>query len=329
VAAVTVPSLRSAANRGTAGTATLAAPTTSAAPAARWTAESVRSGLVDVPGGGLRVARIGDVGRVARPWHPGLRPYLRGYAGYWDTGAGAYRVRMLPQDRIVMVLNLGRPFRQVSLPGMPADGGLGIGSLVAGLADGPGVVDHPGGQEAIRIEFTPLGAYRFFGRPMRELAGIAVDLHEVLGPDALRLAERLAATPDWSRRFTLLDTFLLARLDRGPAPSPEVAHAWNLLASSGGTTPVAAVAAEVGWSREHLVRRFAEQVGMAPKGSARVLRFQRALGMLRRPDVRLVAVAAACGYSDQAHLSREFQALAGITPGALLGVQRAEGAVRF
>lgn len=291
--------------------------------------------LVERPRDGLRLARIGGadgvggVGRVSRPWHPGLRPHLRGYSGYWDTGSGAYRVRMLPQDRVVMVISLGRPFRQVRLPGMRTSDGAGFGSLVAGLADGPGVVDHPGGQEAVRIEFTPLGAYRFFGRPMRELAGVAVGLRDVLGPGADVLVEHLASLGDWSRRFDLLDSVLLARLERGPAPSPEVARAWNLLAAGGGTTPIAKIAAEVGWSREHLVRRFAEQVGLTPKGSARMLRFQRAMGMLRRPNVRLVEVAAACGYSDQAHLSREFQVLAGVSPSELARAQRMEGAVRF
>jgi AraC-like DNA-binding protein len=288
--------------------------------------------VLERPRDGLRLARVGGeggVGRVSRPWHPGLRPYLRGYSGYWDTGSSAYRVRMVPQDRIVMVISLGRPFRQVRLPGMPAGAGTGFGSLVAGLADGPGVVDHPGGQEAVRIEFTPLGAYRFFGRPMRELAGVAVGLRDVLGAEADVLAERLASVADWSRRFDLLDAALLARLARGPAPAPEVAHAWTLLAASGGTTPIARIAAEVGWSREHLVRRFADQVGLTPKSSARVLRFQRASAMLRRPGVRLVEVAAGCGYADQAHLSREFRALAGTSPSGLVAARRMEGAVRL
>lgn len=277
----------------------------------------------------LRVARIGGIGRVSRPWHPALRPYLRRYDGYWDTGGNSYRVRMLPQDRIVVVISLGRPFCQVRLPGTPAAGGGGIGSLTAGLADGPGVVEHRGGQEAVRLEFTPLGARRFFGMPMRELTNLAVELRDVLGVEAAVLADRLAGTPDWARRFDLVDAFLIARLERGPAPTPEVGHAWRLLAASAGTMPVARIAAEVGWSREHLVRRFSEQVGLAPKATARVMRFQRALGLLRRPGVRLVEVAAVCGYSDQAHLSREFQALAGVAPRELVGVRWSEGTVRF
>jgi AraC-like DNA-binding protein len=46
-----------------------------------------------------------------------------------------------------------------------------------------------------------------------------------------------------------------------------------------------------------------------------VLRFERAVGQMRssgRP--RLAEIAARCGYADQAHLTREWQAIAGCTP---------------
>jgi AraC-like DNA-binding protein len=45
-----------------------------------------------------------------------------------------------------------------------------------------------------------------------------------------------------------------------------------------------------------------------------VLRFQRAIAGVCAGEP-LIAVAADAGYSDQAHLTREFQALAGVSPG--------------
>ena len=109
-----------------------------------------------------------------------------------------------------------------------------------------------------------------------------------------------------------LDAVLLARVGPPPRVAPEVAHAWDVLCASGGKTPVAAVAEEVGWSRRHLAQRFGAELGLSPKTAARVLRFERSRGLLvsrRRP--RLADVAATAGYADQAHLTREWREIAG------------------
>ncbi|MFE0463181.1 helix-turn-helix domain-containing protein [Kitasatospora sp. NPDC058965] len=277
-------------------------------------------------GAGIDVARVGRRWRVTRAWHPELRPYLRSYAGYFESVPAPYRVRVVPTGRAVLVLNLAAPFSQVQRVG-EGDGSGRIGSLVVGMEDRPALLEHPGGQEAIRVEFSPLGAYRLFGLPMRELTNRAVELTEVLGPGGRWLVERLAATGDWRTRFDLLDAALLTRLAAGPVPAPEVRRAWQLLARSGGSVPIARIADEVGWSHGHLVRRFTEQVGLPPKASARVLRFHRAVGMLGRGGCRLVDVALACGYADQAHLSREFRVLAGASPARVQAAGRTEGAL--
>lgn len=278
-------------------------------------------------GRGVEVARVGGLWRVTRPWHPGLRPFVRGYAGYREAVASPYQVRLVPTGRAVVVISLAEPFSQVRRLGAPGSDSGRIGSLVVGLEDRPALCEHPGGQEAIRLEFTPLGAYRLFAVPMGELTNQVVELRDVLGPEAGVLVERLAATRDWAARFDLLDAVLLARLGRGPDPAPEVGHAWRLLAGTAGAIPVARIAAEVGWSQGHLVRRFTEQVGLTPKTSARVLRFHRAVRMLTRGDVNLAEISAACGFCDQSHLSREFRALAGITPGLMMAARRVEGAL--
>ena len=78
-----------------------------------------------------------------------------------------------------------------------------------------------------------------------------------------------------------------------------------------------AIAERLEWSRKHLAARFREEVGMGPKTIARIARFNRAQAMAVGGDGDGWAdIAAACGYADQAHLVREFTALAGTTPGA-------------
>lgn len=275
-------------------------------------------------GRGVEVTPAGGLWRATRPVHPGLRPFVRDYAGYWEAVSERRRVRMLPTPRAVVLISLKEPFSQIHRMGAPGPGSGVIGSLVAGLWDGPALCEHPGGQEAIRLELTPLGAYRMLAAPTGELTNLVVELGDVLGPDAGELVERLAAAADWAARFDLLDAVLLARFERGPDPAPEVGHAWRLLVDAAGVIPVARVAAEVGWSQGHLIRRFSQQVGLTPKVAARVLRFHRAVGMLTSGAASLAEISAACGFYDQAHLSREFSDLAGIAPSLMAPGRRAE-----
>jgi AraC-like DNA-binding protein len=59
-----------------------------------------------------------------------------------------------------------------------------------------------------------------------------------------------------------------------------------------------------------------EECGLAPKEYQRVARFEASRAVVgRRP---LAEVAAVCGYADQAHLAREWAALAGCPPSTWL-----------
>lgn len=79
--------------------------------------------------------------------------------------------------------------------------------------------------------------------------------------------------------------------------------------------PVGCVVADIGLSHRRFLTLFEQAVGLAPKRYCRVLRFQRAIAGVVAGEA-LGAVAIDAGYSDQAHLTREFQALAGVSPGA-------------
>ena len=105
----------------------------------------------------------------------------------------------------------------------------------------------------------------------------------------------------------------MRRLDRVETrPRPDVARAWRLLRESGGRLRVDGLADALGCSRRHLADRFAEEVGVPPKVAARLIRFEAARARLG--EVPLARLAAECGFSDQAHLAREFRALGGAPP---------------
>jgi transcriptional regulator GlxA family with amidase domain len=87
---------------------------------------------------------------------------------------------------------------------------------------------------------------------------------------------------------------------------------------------------ETGWSRRHVTQQFRRQLGLPPKAYARLLRFQYATALLGQTPGRSFAdVATEAGYYDQSHLTRDFAALAGMTPGRYVAEAEPIPEVRF
>lgn len=68
-------------------------------------------------------------------------------------------------------------------------------------------------------------------------------------------------------------------------------------------------------SHRQIERYFKHWLGMTPKYYQRVFRIKKALHYLRsNPGSKLADVAYQFGFSDQAHMTREFKSIAGMTP---------------
>ena len=128
------------------------------------------------------------------------------------------------------------------------------------------------------------------------------------------LREALESAPSWEAKFGVLDDFFLARLDDELSPVPTITRALGRLRATSGAIPMSELADEIGCSRRYLVAGFREHVGITPKLLARILRFQRAVGMMERP-LSWAEISLACGYYDQAHLIRDFRQFTGSAPG--------------
>jgi AraC-like DNA-binding protein len=242
-----------------------------------------------------------------------LRPYVAELGGYAYAGEPPVLHRGLPSQFLTLVVSLDEPLG-VAWPGEPVDK---FHTLVGGLHSTAVRIEESPNRSGIQVSLTPAGARALLGVPAGELASLVVDLDEVLGPVANSLPERLAELPGWEQRFAVLEACLLRAADRRArgVTVPELGWAWQRLRGTGGAVGVQALAAEVGWSRRHLTERFRREYGLAPKVAARVLRFERAVARLKRsPRLRLADLAADVGYADQAHLTREWQAIAGCTP---------------
>ena len=250
-----------------------------------------------------------------------LRRYVAWYTGYRQRGVRPARHRGLPSPYLTLIFTLDEPLTMVAHPD-PGQRPGEFGTLLGGLHCTPALIAHEGAQSGIQVALRPLGARSLLGLPAGQLADIDVPADAVLGGVCAEVRDRLRGAAGWPTRFAILDEILLrlAGPSGGPDPAPEVGWAWRRLLLAGGALRVSALAAETGWSGRHLTSRFRAEIGLTPKAAARVIRFSRARHLLVRnlteanAGFRLADLAVTCGYFDQAHLAREFRALAGCPP---------------
>lgn len=183
------------------------------------------------------------------------------------------------------------------------------GEVVVAGPDTSAVSAGGGSGRFVGLRFRPGALPRLLGVPAAELVDRRVPLTEVhpvrhRPDDLVALAVRLAA--ESPRRQT------------APWSLPTLHHVTRRLATG---AAVAGVADEIGWSTRTVQRQCEAVYGYGPATLRRVLRFRRAVALLR--SGRAIAdAAAAAGYADQPHLHREVRELAGTSVAELFASRR-------
>jgi AraC-like DNA-binding protein len=175
---------------------------------------------------------------------------------------------------------------------------------------------QPGEAQYMGIDFKPGGAYPFVAPPAGELRDAHLPLETLWGLRAVdELRERLMRAQAPAERCQILEQALLAQLARPLNRHPAVTLALRAFAAAPRGLAIARVVKEVSLSHTRFIDLFRDEVGLSPKQYCRVRRFVRALQRTRneeRPNWAQLAVD--FGYYDQAHLTRDFQQFAGVSP---------------
>lgn len=190
----------------------------------------------------------------------------------------------------------------------------------------PVYLQRPDRQEGVQVAIHPLAARRLLGLPASALTELTQEGGDVMGPRMRALFSRVASAEPGRRGELVADG--LARFadqhERAAAPRREVAGAWRLLELSQGRMSVNEVAFEVGVTSRHLSSLIKQELGIGTKQLADLLRFEAAHASLvaalrsgREP--RLADLAHGHGYSDHAHLDRDYQRFTGTTPTTWIG----------
>lgn len=247
---------------------------------------------------------------VAAPAPP-LRPFVSHYAGSRMCDVPHGQHAGLPSRYIDLIVSLAKPIEIARMPGAQSPGT--YPAFVAGLQQAPALVRMGGDRDCLDVFLKPGAARALLGVSGRELASSVVHLVDISGAMSNELMERLSGAHTWPQRLAAVDRVLLRTLR--PVTLPDVmAWAWRGLAITPGHVPVHQLARDIGISRRHFGERFLAEFGIVPKAAARVFRFEHACRLLMRAPRRIADVAVASGSRDQAHMVREWHALAGCTP---------------
>ncbi|MEM7443231.1 MAG: AraC family transcriptional regulator [Pseudomonadota bacterium] len=217
--------------------------------------------------------------------------------------------RVLPNGCVQLFVNLDTD----SLHQYNANGSVrqrASGTVVQGPTLAPVVIDRAEQKSLCGVLFSPGGAFPFFRTPTAEIGPGLVDLECLSWGKACLLREQLLEAGEPHLR---LDTLEAAFLEHAPTmtnwdaivreATTLLRQGWRVrdLVNHFDTTP------------QTLITRFRERTGLTPKSYSQIERFQHLIRSLTSASSWADAAIDA-GFSDQAHMVREFKRLSEITP---------------
>jgi AraC-like DNA-binding protein len=211
----------------------------------------------------------------------------------WRSDAGAEAVRILPDGCMDLIATSGHV-------------------VVAG-PDTTATIVRIRPEPLLGLRFRPGALPRLLGVPAHELQDQRVRLDDVLGTGShagslVDVAVQLAGAR--------------TRIETAPWSMAHLAQITGGLAA--GAT-VADLATATGMSSRTLQRRCRAVYGYGPSTLRRILRFRRAVALMRSGHA-LAEIAADAGYSDQPHLHREAREFSGLQLSSLIADQLGRGA---
>ena len=238
-----------------------------------------------------------------------LQPLVRSYwqiAEYHDVSQQEHR--FLPERSVRLAFYAGQSWQAATQQGelepMPQ-------AALFGLTLVPQRIVSMGLTRALGVELYPWGARQLFGW---EFGHQTVDL-SASHPWLCRAVCALIGLNAWDEALQMVEDWLLSLLGQRGKELQSGTQAAIRLYRSLGSARIGTLASELNLSQRQLERLFVQEVGINAKTLARLIRFEEVHNRLwLDPHQPLAPLAYDLGFSDQSHLTREFRALAHMTP---------------
>lgn len=242
--------------------------------------------------------------------HPMLRKYISHYTLFTPIKSQPECITVIPDASVSLVCCLGKSALEMRL---------------WGPSSRTSIVENNVEKIPLycMVEFFPAGAHAILHLPLSHIHNKKNSFSEIDINLSRNIAEKFEKYVVHTQArgvddfLTSLDHVFLQRLERAK-PSPLVQHAIHELRRDNGTTRIADMARQAGYSARHLNRLASETIGMSIKLLARIVRINAACRCMASPFVSLTHIAHALHYHDQAHFVHDFKGICGVPPGEYL-----------
>ena len=185
-------------------------------------------------------------------------------------------------------------------------------SIITKLDTGVITIRPPGPLGAIIVKLKPEAGALFFAEPLHGFSETKIDLGDVFDAHEVKLLEEVVSeAPTSFERVTAVAHFLCAHMCQRE-PDTMICRAAARLRSNP-STRVHRLAADLHVCERQLLRRFRNVFGVTPKQFARYARIEKVLHE-RTHGSAWADIACGCGFSDQAHMIKDFSAVLGAPP---------------
>jgi AraC-like DNA-binding protein len=174
--------------------------------------------------------------------------------------------------------------------------------------------------KALGVRFRA-GCFRpFWGAPISQLSDRVVPATRVFGPLAEKTRQAIMCAETDADVVGGAESLLFSALPEPDPVAAQIAELVALIGSDASLRRVDQLSVVSGLSVRSLQRLFADYVGVSPKWVMRRARLhEAALRADGGEPVDWAALALDLGYADQAHLTRDFTATIGVSPGRYAG----------
>lgn len=244
-----------------------------------------------------------------------LAPYVR---FFWATRRATQSPpeRVLPDGSCELIWQLAAPMQRLDSASARQPASFVFGQIERAIR-----LQSTGAIDLFGARLAPVGVAALWGMDARSLGPTERALDELfssrraLSADQLREASGATDSAAFEARCVLAAQWLRTHVrTRAPIDVRRVLAALPRMTQVG--VDLSEVARASGVSRRGLERAFRTAVGLSPAVYLRLRRIDACSAELRRGVARLSEIAAAAGYADQAHFSREFREIAGVSPAA-------------